>query len=142
MFGTYFNEQLKWQGQVRFDAEQGFTLIDRTSKSEERIPTTTVVRLELLPLPGWAKLLGSHLGIFAAALVFGWIVGAFIPSSLGAFWSGVCFALSMLILNFFKPVFAIGQVMNLHAEGRAPLRIQMPAAFLKLVRSRFPQWLL
>ena len=50
MFGTYFNEQLKWQGQVRFDAEQGFTLIDRTSKSEERIPTTTVVRLELLPL--------------------------------------------------------------------------------------------
>ena len=141
MLGTYFNEQLKWQGQVRFDADQGFTLIDRTSKAEEQIPTARVVRLELLPMPGWIKLLGSNPGIFAVALVFGWIVGLVIPTGLGAFWFGVGFALAMLILNFFKPVFSIGQVMHLHAEGRAPLRIQMPAAFLKLVRSRFPQWL-
>ena len=141
MWGTYFNDQLKWQGQVRFDGDQGFTLIDRVSKAEEQIPVGSVVRLELLPMPAWTKLLNSNLGIFAVALVLGWILGLIIPTSLGAFWTGLCFALAMTILNFFKPVFTIGQVMHLVADGRAPVRIQMPAALLKVVRSQFPQWL-
>ena len=141
MWGTYFNDQLKWQGQVRFDGEQGFTLIDRTTKAEASIPTAKVERIELLPMPGWAKLLGSHAGIFAVALVLGWIGAAIVQPSIGTFWFGIGFAVSMLILNLFKPVFSIGQVMHLHADGRVPLRIQMPAAFIKEVRSKFPQWL-
>ena len=141
MFGTYFNEQLKWQGQVRFDSAQGFTLIDRTSKAETQIPIASVVRIEPLPMPGWAKLLGSYAGIFGVTMVIGWIGGAILQPSTGVFWSGIGVAIAMLILNFFKPVFSLGQAMQLHTTDRAPSRIQMPMAFLKEVRSKFPQWL-
>ena len=140
MWGTYFNADNKWQGQVFFSNDSGFCLKDRVTKTEDLIPLDRVQRVEVLPQPAWIKWLGSHWGIFLIGFVLGCVVGALFKSSIGSFMSGVMLGIVLVVLNLMTSVFAIGHSLQLHAEGRPSVRIQMPKKFLSLVQGTFPRW--